>query len=168
MAQIAHILLLVLVLLVQTQGSLLSSSALSRAHGGDCKRVTDTKELQPGVFSVASLLHIRGGASKVIHIASDSEFDDVLSKADDKLVIVDFSASWCGPCKMIAPAYDELSEEYANSVFLKVDVDEVPTISQRYQVMAMPTFLFIKKGDVIDRFAGASVDKLRDVITNNN
>ena len=117
------------------------------------------------VLQVSNLLALRGGA--VNEMSSEGEFDSLLSMSNGKLVVVDFSASWCGPCKMIAPAFEELSHEYADSVFCKIDVDNVPAIAQRYEVMAMPTFLFIKNGAVVDRFSGASVEKLRDTIIGN-
>ena len=66
---------------------------------------------------------------------------------------------------MIAPLFDEMSEEFSDScIFVKVDVDEAPEISAEHKVMSMPTFLFIKNGKVVDRFSGASVEKLRQVI----
>ena len=111
------------------------------------------------------LLALRGGsASKVKHVPDADYFNQALKDAGDKLVVVDFSATWCGPCKMIAPVYDDLSNEYSSAVFLKVDVDEVPEITAQYQVMAMPTFLFLRKSQLVERFSGASVDKLRSVI----
>jgi len=117
-------------------------------------------------------LWIRGGRKSegdddsVIHVSSVASFDKILGDAGDKLVVIDFSASWCGPCKMIAPAYDELAEsgDYPGAIFLKIDVDELPEISEKYQVMAMPTFLFVKRAKVIDRFSGASIDRLRNLL----
>jgi thioredoxin 1 len=109
-------------------------------------------------------IFIRGGATAVVHVDSVSSFDQSLS-SDDKLIVVDFSASWCMPCKMIAPVFEEMASEFAASAtFMKVDVDEIPEIASRYQVMAMPTFLFIKNGQVVSRFSGASVEKLRETV----
>lgn len=109
-------------------------------------------------------LKLRGGEVK--HPNNENLFDNELADAANKLVVVDFSASWCMPCKMIAPVFEEmaLSDEYRDVVFIKVDVDENPEVSQRYQVMAMPTFLFLKNGKVVDRFSGASVEKLKETI----
>ncbi|KAL3906931.1 MAG: hypothetical protein SGILL_009079, partial [Bacillariaceae sp.] len=74
-----------------------------------------------------------------------------------KLVVIDFTASWCGPCKAIAPLYKELSEEFGDDVvFLKVDVDENPDTAAKYSVSAMPTFVFISSGSVVDRLMGVS------------
>jgi thioredoxin 1 len=111
------------------------------------------------------VLQLRGG-SNVKHPSSLGAFDDIVKDSGDKLVVVDFSAAWCMPCKMIAPVYDDMSEEecYEDVAFLKVDVDEAPAISERFKVMSMPTFIFLKNGKVVDRFSGASVEKLRETI----
>lgn len=69
---------------------------------------------------------------------------------------------------LVAPLYDEFSEaeEFAEKVvFLKVDVDELAAIAEKYQVMSMPTFLFVKNGVEVDRFSGANVEKLQQVLT---
>ena len=58
------------------------------------------------------------------------------------------------------------SREFADAIFLKVDVDECPEIAQRYQVMSMPTFLFVKHSNEVDRFSGASIEKLRETLLN--
>ena len=72
------------------------------------------------------------------------------------------------PCRMIAPVYEEMasSEEFgSNVIFLKVDVDEAPELAEKFGVMSMPTFLFLKNGNVVDRFSGASVEKLKETIS---
>ncbi|RKP16200.1 thioredoxin domain-containing protein, partial [Rozella allomycis CSF55] len=63
--------------------------------------------------------------SKVITISTEQEFDRILSSNPGKLVVVDFNAEWCGPCKMISPIFDRLSSTYTNVVFLSVNVDQV-------------------------------------------
>lgn len=117
----------------------------------------------------AALLNIRGGSSAdsgVIHITTVDEFNKIVDGSEGKLVVVDFTASWCGPCKMIAPAYDAMSaqKEFSDVIFLKVDVDEVAELAEKFQVQAMPTFLFLKGNQEIDRFSGASADKLRETV----
>ena len=142
-------------------------SAVAAVYTDDAAAVAAAATARASLLSAsAQLLKIRGGgeSTKVKHIGDVASFDKEVAAAGDKLVVVDFTASWCGPCKMIAPAYDELSTEYADVVFLKVDVDEVPEIAERFQVMAMPTFLFLKQKAVTSRFSGASVQKLRDSI----
>jgi thioredoxin 1 len=72
------------------------------------------------------------------------------------LVVVDFWATWCGPCKMIAPVIEELAREYDKKVKIgKVDVDENPNISGRFGVMSIPTIMFFKGGKVMEQTVGA-------------
>uniref|UniRef100_A0A7N8X6T2 Thioredoxin n=1 Tax=Mastacembelus armatus TaxID=205130 RepID=A0A7N8X6T2_9TELE len=80
----------------------------------------------------------------------------------DKLVVVDFSATWCGPCKKIAPEYEDLSKkpENKNVVFLKVDVDEAEDVSTDCGISCMPTFHFYKNGKKVDEFSGANLTTL--------
>ena len=75
-------------------------------------------------------------------------------------VLVDFYAEWCGPCKAMAPALEEVSQEMAGKVkVVKVDVDANPEITTKYQIQAMPTLLLIKNGEVAGRHTGALVQK---------
>ena len=71
-------------------------------------------------------------------------------------VLVDFFATWCGPCKMIAPAVEQLSEEYAGKAAVyKVDVDETQDIGLEYSIMSIPTLVFFKDGQEVERIRGA-------------
>jgi len=65
---------------------------------------------------------------------------------------------------MVAPYYEQLSEEFPDIVFLKVDVDECQDIAMKYDVSAMPTFLFLKQGEVVDRMMGANLPKLKEMM----
>ncbi|XP_066537319.1 thioredoxin b [Hoplias malabaricus] len=102
----------------------------------------------------------------VILIEDKAGFDEALIKAGDKLVVVDFTATWCGPCRMIGPKFKELSEkpENANVVFLKVDVDDASDVAAHCEIKCMPTFHFYKNGKKIDEFSGANVDLLTEKI----
>jgi thioredoxin 1 len=77
-------------------------------------------------------------------------------------VVVDFFATWCGPCKKIAPAFEKLSEVYPTIVFLKVDVDESAELVDKYGIQAMPTFLFMKDGVVVKRIEGADLRAMEE------
>jgi thioredoxin 1 len=74
----------------------------------------------------------------------------------DVLVVIDFWADWCLPCKMMMPILEELDQEYSGKVkFGKVNVDEENELAERYQIMSIPTFVFMKNGKIIDKVIGA-------------
>jgi thioredoxin 1 len=86
-------------------------------------------------------------------------WDKEILKADG-LTMVDFWAVWCGPCQMIAPVVDELATEYSGRLKVaKLNTDENPDIASRYQVMGIPTLMFFKSGQVVDRIVGAASKK---------
>ena len=88
--------------------------------------------------------------------ASDDDFADVVEKSALP-VLVDLWAPWCGPCRMVSPALEQLATEYAGRVKLvKVDVDGAPRLSQRFAVQAVPTLLVMRDGQVVSRQAGAA------------
>ena len=79
----------------------------------------------------------------------------------DKKVIIDFFATWCGPCKKIAPEYLKLSEEYKEIEFCKCDVDESSELSEAFNVNALPTFIFLLNGKVINTVEGSDINELK-------
>ncbi|KAK7340488.1 hypothetical protein VNO77_21193 [Canavalia gladiata] len=92
-------------------------------------------------------------------------FNDL--KASSKLVVIDFSASWCGPCKFMEPEIHAMSEKFTNVEFIKIDVDELTDVAREFKVEAMPTFVLVKKGKEIERIVGAKKDELLKKIENN-
>ena len=87
-------------------------------------------------------------------IATNTSFDSLLES--EKLVIVDFWATWCGPCRMLSPLLDEVEEEMADKVtVVKVNVDDADEIAYRYRIMSIPTLIFFKDGKMVDRTVGA-------------
>jgi thioredoxin 1 len=86
---------------------------------------------------------------------TDASFDeDVLQ--NDKLVLVDFWASWCGPCRMVAPILQEIAEEHAEELTVaKLDIDENPKVARDYRVMSVPTLILFKGGQPVKQIIGA-------------
>ncbi|MFO7828439.1 MAG: thioredoxin [Bacteroidales bacterium] len=86
---------------------------------------------------------------------NDSNFEEKVLKSD-KPVIVDFWAEWCGPCRMIGPIVEELSEDYKDQVLCtKLDVDSNPGVASKYGIRNIPTILFFKDGEIVDKQVGA-------------
>ena len=84
---------------------------------------------------------------------NEDNFQSVVLE-NDKTVLVDFYADWCGPCKMQAPIVEELSDELTDVVFAKLNVDEVMDIAMSYGVMSIPTIMVVKGGDVVFKEPG--------------
>lgn len=87
---------------------------------------------------------------------TDGNFADS-ALGDGKVAVVDFWAEWCGPCRLISPVIDEMAEDYdGKAVIGKVNVDDNPEISLKYKVRSIPTILFIKDGEVVDKHVGTA------------
>jgi thioredoxin 1 len=93
-------------------------------------------------------------AGNAVHV-TDGDFDQVVLKSDVP-VMVDFWATWCGPCRMVAPIVEELAREYDGKVRVaKVDVDENPGVAARYGIRSIPSILFFRGGQVVAQSIGA-------------
>ncbi|CAG5131128.1 unnamed protein product [Candidula unifasciata] len=104
----------------------------------------------------------RKRTGEVVAISSVEQFHKVIKRG--RLTVVDFYATWCGPCKAIAPVIESWAAEFRDVVFVKVDVDEHPEIAQEYMISAMPTFVLIKNSVTLDVIVGAFEEKLRETI----
>ncbi|XP_069818203.1 thioredoxin-like [Dendropsophus ebraccatus] len=91
----------------------------------------------------------------VHYVESLPEFTAIIQSGGDKLIVVDFTASWCGPCQRIAPFYESLAATYPGVLLYKVDVDEASEIAGECGIRAMPTFFFYKGGNKVDEMCGA-------------
>ena len=90
---------------------------------------------------------------KVLHVNKDNFHNEVLNS--DKPVLLDFFASWCGPCRMVGPILDEIAEEREDIKVCKVDIDEQPELASRYRIMSVPTLMVLKDGNIVDQSIGA-------------
>merc|ERR1712088_55543 len=102
---------------------------------------------------------------KMVKMCKDlAELKADIAAAGDKLVVIDFFAEWCGPCKKIAPVIEEMEKTETNVVFLKVDVDVNEEGAGAYNVTAMPTFVFIQNGVKVADLMGANEAKLKELV----
>jgi len=97
--------------------------------------------------------------------ANDADFTEKLNQGGSKLIVIDFSASWCGPCKQIAPFVDELAAKYPNAHFINVDVDECQETAAAYGISAMPSFVFLRNKTRLALLRGADKAGLEEKIT---
>ncbi|KAK8065738.1 hypothetical protein PG997_012485 [Apiospora hydei] len=104
-------------------------------------------------------------ADKITTVASASEFDALLGA--NTYAVVDFHATWCGPCKAMAPVFEQHAAQHASAgrvAFAKVDIDAVPDVAARYRITTIPTFLFVKDGDAYEDIRTASPPKLKAAV----
>ena len=90
---------------------------------------------------------------KVLHVNKDNFHKEVLNS--EKPVLLDFFASWCGPCRMVGPILDEIAEEREDIKVCKVDIDEQPELASRYRIMSVPTLMVLKEGRIVEQSVGA-------------
>lgn len=102
------------------------------------------------------------GDSAVVAVHSKASWDEQWEahRSASKLMVIDFSATWCGPCRFIEPAFKEMASRFADAVFVKIDVDELSEVARTWRVEAMPTFVLIKGGQEVSRVVGAKKDEL--------
>ena len=93
---------------------------------------------------------------KIFHIDTVDQFNDLIEKHKDNIIVIDFWADWCGPCKMFGPVFEAAQKEWGDKiVFAKLDTEKLPGISQQLQVQGIPMVMFIKGKKEIFRQAGA-------------
>jgi thioredoxin 1 len=96
--------------------------------------------------------------SKVIEVTDQTFEQEVLNS--DVPTEVDFWAPWCGPCQIVSPIYDSLSEKYGNFKFCKINVDENPETAKKYQIMSIPMQMFFANGEKVDELLGAVPEQM--------
>ncbi|KAJ8652157.1 thioredoxin [Lichtheimia ornata] len=98
----------------------------------------------------------------VTTITSLSQYHDAIQ--NNKKIVFDFHAEWCGPCKLIGPKFEKFADEYAGIAYAQVDVDAVPDVAAEAEVRAMPTFVFYHNGKKVNDVVGANATKLEEAI----
>ncbi|CAL0315144.1 unnamed protein product [Lupinus luteus] len=119
--------------------------------------------MRSNVFNVDSSSEL---SDNIITFNSTAEWNAHFNALEEthNLMVVDFTAKWCGPCKLMDPAIQEFSAKYTNAEFIKIDVDELMAVSKAFQVQALPTFILIKRGKVVDRVVGVRKEELQMMI----
>lgn len=89
----------------------------------------------------------------MVKVATNTNFDGLLQ--DDKLIVVDFWATWCGPCRMLTPILDDIEQEFSDKItVVKCNVDDARDIAERFRIMSIPTLIFFKNGQPVDKTVG--------------
>ena len=104
--------------------------------------------------------------SRVVEITEIDELEKIAKKFPLNLIVMDFSATWCMPCKSIKPFYNELSTQYKDCIFLAIDANDGEELMDFFSVTSLPTFIFMKQGKAFAKLEGADRDKLTEKIIN--
>ena len=113
-----------------------------------------------------TLLKHQSMPGSIIEIKSVDEFNKLLKDYPDKIIIIDFWAVWCGPCMFFGPIFKKLQTEFQKDfIFIKVNVDENSPLAMRYQITGIPTTLFIKNDEIVNKIVGSmNYDGMKKVL----
>ena len=103
------------------------------------------------------------GAGKVVGVHTATEMAEKIRAAalpPGWLAVIYFTATWCGPCRLMGPVYESLAAKFPTVVFLKVDIDELAVVAQEWGVTGVPAFFLVRDGKEVDRLVGADKDRL--------
>ncbi|CAA7024528.1 unnamed protein product [Microthlaspi erraticum] len=106
------------------------------------------------------------GEGEVIACHTLEVWNEKIKAANEskKLVVIDFTATWCPPCRFIAPVFVEMAKNNLDVVFFKIDVDELQSVAEEFKVEAMPTFVYMKEGKIVDRVVGGRKDLIQETL----
>ena len=113
-----------------------------------------------------ALLKHQSMPGSIIEIKSADDFNKLLKDYPDKIIIIDFWAVWCGPCMFFHPIFKKLQKEFQKDfIFVKINVDENPTLAMKYQITGIPTTLFIKNDEIVNKVVGSmNYDGMKKVL----
>lgn len=97
-------------------------------------------------------------------IQSFQEAQHICQTTQDRVIVFDFSATWCGPCQRIYPVLNQLSQQYPQMLFFTVDIDEVNEMAQHFEIQSVPSFKFIYNNKIVAEFSGADEQRLRQIV----
>lgn len=101
------------------------------------------------------LMKLQSIPKKIINIKNEDDLNKLSQEFNDKIIVIDFWAVWCSPCKVIAPIFEKIQQEYYQDfIFVKINVDENPMVAQRFGISSIPTTLFIKGGQFLRKLVG--------------
>ena len=101
------------------------------------------------------LMKLQAMPKGIINIQNEGDLIKLSEEFNDKVIVIDFWAVWCSPCKMFAPIFEKIQQEYSHDfIFAKINVDENPMVAQRYGIASIPTTLFIKGGQPLRKIVG--------------
>ena len=103
-------------------------------------------------------------SSRVVEITEIDELEKIAKEFSRNLIVMDFSATWCMPCKSIKPFYNELSTQYKDCIFLAIDANDGEELLNFFNIKSLPTFIFMKQGKAFAKLEGADRDKLTEKI----
>jgi len=114
------------------------------------------------------MMKLQSLPKEIIKIHSEDEFNKLLADYPDKIIVFDFWAVWCGPCMAFAPVFEKLQKEYPHDfIFAKINVDEIGSIAQRFGITGIPTTLFFKNEQVIQKIVGAmNYNSMKQILDN--
>lgn len=99
----------------------------------------------------------------VISISNVDQLNNIITSSNNKPIVIEFSATWCGPCKRIAPHFNQLAQNMKNIIFCKVDINDCEELAMEFNIKSVPTFIFIKDGKIIATLPKADMDALQNI-----
>ena len=97
-------------------------------------------------------------------IANSAEEIEQEIEKPSSVILLDFYANWCGPCKKLTPILEELENEFTNITFIKINVDDLDELSEKYSITCMPTIIFIKDKETVHRIEGCKIEEIKNTL----